>query len=110
MSAYRNERAAAAYVSKLLVEGLAVSIEPNSNGTSMLVWGIDRSMPIELLENHYYDEDERCVCGGLVVYFEDNFPPGHGCEVQGQPWNEKFRLLDPQERRWEREIARRGGL
>jgi hypothetical protein len=36
---------------------------------------------------HRFSVDtDRCVCGGEVVYFEDQRPPGEGCDVQGQPW------------------------
>jgi hypothetical protein len=35
---------------------------------------------------HRYNWDtDRCVCGGVVVYFE-NGETGDGCEVYGHPW------------------------
>lgn len=47
-----------------------------------------------------YDND-RCTCGGEVVYFEDEHPPGEGCSVEGKPWilrcqvcHEKFQETD----------------
>lgn len=35
---------------------------------------------------HKDDGDDRCVCGGLIVYFEDAPVPGEGCDVEGHPW------------------------
>jgi hypothetical protein len=49
---------------------------------------------------HKYGEDDRCICGAIIVYFEDAKPhPGAGCEKEGKPWNWEVRRLDPQERR-----------
>ena len=36
---------------------------------------------------HKFDRTEdRCACGGQVLYFEDVALPGEGCEVVGKPW------------------------
>jgi hypothetical protein len=37
-------------------------------------------------EHRFTVDTDRCVCGGMVVYFEDQEIPGEGCEVQGRPW------------------------
>jgi hypothetical protein len=61
--------------------------------------------------DHRYDCDGRCVCGGVVVYFEDGVRVGHGCEVQGRPWDVGVARLDPQVRRDEEWAnARRDGV
>jgi hypothetical protein len=57
---------------------------------------------------HRYWTDDRCRCGGIVVYYEDpdiNGNVGNGCEVQGTVWPQDVRLLDPQERK-----ARNGNI
>ncbi len=51
------------------------------------------------MTQHQYEEDDRCICGGQVVYHEDTIPPGNGCEAEGKPWAWDVRLKDPQERR-----------
>ena len=41
--------------------------------------------------DHRFDVDsDRCVCGGIVVYFEDGSLTGEGCEVEGMPWKPSF--------------------
>jgi hypothetical protein len=54
---------------------------------------------------HRYGPDDRCICGGLAVYFEDDERPGHGCEVEGRPWARAVARLDPQVRRDEARAA-----
>lgn len=53
------------------------------------------------MNEHMYGGDERCVCGGLVVWFDDP-PIGNGCEVEGKPWAKEVRLRDPEERAYDR--------
>ena len=41
------------------------------------------------MTDHTFSSDtDRCTCGGVVVYFENdgNGPDGEGCEVAGTPW------------------------
>jgi hypothetical protein len=47
---------------------------------------------------HRYDSDDRCVCGGEVVWFADR-PVGNGCSVEGRPWAKAVAKRDPQNRR-----------
>jgi hypothetical protein len=40
-------------------------------------------------EHRYSMDDDRCTCGGQVVYFEDpdaDARTGEGCEVAGLTW------------------------
>lgn len=38
------------------------------------------------MATHKFDwNEDRCACGGQVVWFEDIPKPTHGCEVGG-PW------------------------
>jgi hypothetical protein len=37
--------------------------------------------------DHKPGEDDRCACGGIIVYFEDARPSGEGCDQQGHPWD-----------------------
>jgi hypothetical protein len=50
---------------------------------------------------HRYFNNDRCICGGEVVYHEDTTPPGDGCSADGKPWLKSVRLYDPQVRRAE---------
>jgi hypothetical protein len=58
---------------------------------------------------HMYDEDDRCICGGLIVWFD--YPPiGNGCEVEGKPWAPEVRLKDPAERKADNRAAALGQI
>lgn len=37
---------------------------------------------------HKFDKvEDRCSCGGQILYYEDAPLPGEGCDVAGQPFN-----------------------
>jgi len=47
--------------------------------------------------DHKPGSDDRCTCGGQILYFEDSAPVGEGCEIQGHPWNAPELLADAYE-------------